>query len=197
MTIQLPVLPLATTTTITLSSNSATQDPTFGGPSQRIARMGDRWMVKYDCRPLLYQQAAQVVADLNAGLSSKIRAYLPQPGINTALGAPAFASPSTAAGNTIAMTGFTPDVVIQSGQHFNITTGGVAYLYQVSAAVTADGSGNATVPIQPILKAQPATGDVINFANPVIEGFVQGNTQAVSLSLALTGSMSFTIREAQ
>jgi hypothetical protein len=198
VTLQLPQLPQPTTLTYQLQSNATPLTPILGRAQQRIQRLGDKWTFQFACRPLMYNQAIGVTTLLTGGLSQKIRSYFPQPFVNTsgAGSSITFANASGASGTTVAMTGFTPGYTVVIGQFFNVVTNGVANLYQVTGNVTADSSGHASVSFQPMLKAPPNSGDHIEFANPVIEGFVQGSSQQWQLSRVQSVGFSFAISEA-
>lgn len=194
---QLPSLPLGTQTTLVLKSNANILDSSFGGPSQRNAKMGDRWHYESVCRPMRADQAEAVIVPLLLGLSEKLIAEVPQPGKDIGNPGNPTVSAGGQAGSSLTISGFTPGYPIQQGQFFSIVANGVRYLHKVKEATTANGSGAATVKFLPMLKVSPPAGSVCEFAHPKIEGFVNGNEQGWTTGMVENVGLTFKIIEAQ
>lgn len=184
MAIALPPLPLGTQTTFALQSNARDHTPTFGGSTQRVKRLGDRWIISVNCQSMSNAQGVAVVAKLVQGLSSTVTMIVPQPGITPSPDG----TVSSGSGETLIVSGTSN---VKPGVFFSLVHGGVRYLHQVT------GVSGSTLSIQPMLKVVPTAGDVVEFQAPKIEGFVQGNQQAWTLNLAYGLGLSFTIVEAQ
>lgn len=165
----------------------------MGGPTQRFARVGDRWVLSVSCRSMSYAQSVGVVAVLNQGTSNKLLCPVPQPGLT--IGSPGSPVVSSGSGTSLSISGFTSGYGIQAGQMFSIVHGGVRYLHQATAAVTASG-GSATIVIQPMLKVVVTAGDVCEFAVPYIEGF-GATSQDIVVNRNNASALNFTITEAQ
>lgn len=195
MAVLLPQLPTGTQTNIRLKSNALMLSSSMGGPDQRVARVGDRWTLEVVCQPMRNAQAGPVITALLDGLSQKVMARVPQDGI--AVGSPGSPVVATAnqAGSSINLSGFAPGYVIRNGQFFSIVHNGVRYLHRARADVTAT-SGSATIPILPMLKVSPTAGAVCEFAEPKIEGFIDGNEQGWSVGLVANVGLTFKINEA-
>ncbi|MEI9964374.1 MAG: hypothetical protein WDM92_06380 [Caulobacteraceae bacterium] len=101
------------------------------------------------------------------------------------------------AGTTLNADGFTPGATIPAGAWFSTVIGTRSYLYLVSAAVTANGSGVAALPVAPMLRRSPTDNAALSFAAPVIEGFVTGDQIGWDLDTLRTVGLSFTITEAE
>lgn len=194
---QLPQLPLGTSTNFRLISNANILESSFGGPSQRNAKLGDRWAVEIVCRPMKASQAGPVITALLQGLSEKLIVNVPQPGVD--IGTPGNPTVSGAgqSGSSVTMTGFSPGYQIKNGQFFSIVANGVRYLHRARADVTANGTGAAVVPMLPMLKVSPPAGSVCEFAQPKIEGFVDGNEQGWTVGLVENVGLTVKIKEAQ
>ncbi len=85
--------------------------------------------------------------------------------------------------------------MIQPDQPFSVTVSGRNYLYFTTDLVTANGSGQATLPIAPMLRASPADNAALAFATPKIEGFLSGTTEEWDLDVLTTVGISFTLTE--
>ena len=193
----LPVLPLGSQTSIKLKSNANILSSNVGGPDQRIARLGDRWTFESVCRPMAAAQANPIITALLLGLSEKLVARVPQPGFEIGNPGNPAVSGGGQAGRNLAINGFAPGYKVRNGQFFSVVVAGVRYLHRATADVTANGSGSAIVPILPMLKVSPPNGATCEFADPKIEGFVEGNEQGWTLGLVANVGLTFKINEAQ
>lgn len=184
MAVDFPSVPEAEAATPTYRDFSAVSTPPSGGQEQRVARLGDRWTVTFampsmgeDC--LLKFVAVQTRART---LGETVRMAMPRKGaapeavvatgnINAAV------VNANAAGST---------TVIAIGMFFSFITAGHAYLHQVTSI---DGG---VLGIAPRLRA-PLNG-ALNFAAPIVEGWLTGDTAWSVERLADTG-LAFTIAE--
>lgn len=88
----------------------------------------------------------------------------------------------TGAATSIDITGFTPFYIIREGYWLTISeSDGSAYLHSVVETVVADDDGNATVEIEPPLRAPFADGDSIEFARPFMQGFIASDNFSWSI----------------
>ncbi|MDO1559829.1 hypothetical protein Q0812_10365 [Brevundimonas sp. 2R-24] len=196
MTVVLPTLPLGSQTNISIQSNAIDLLATFGGPSQRTSRLGDRWTIEVTCRPMRYAQAAGFIAKLIQGLAERVLVAIPQPGLEIGNPGTPLLKGAGQSGRTLQADGFTPGYVIQAGQYFSLVQGGQRYLHQVTDAATANGSGEVELSIYPMLKVSPSDNATLEFAAPKLEGFLQGNRQAWTIGLVENVGLSFAVTEA-
>ncbi|WP_334185082.1 hypothetical protein [Novosphingobium sp.] len=189
MAITFPSLPFGSTTEITLTSSATDHKPFLGGPKQRIARLGDKWSLRVDCRKMYPRQAGPIIAALLQGLNDQIIMTVPQPGIDTGVWTTGTIALAVTAGRSISVNGGGAEKVV--GQLFSIEKNGVHYLHQITAV---QGS---TLTILPSLKVSLAGGETVNFGAPKIQGFVSGNSQSWSVGLAENLGLSFQIDEAR
>lgn len=151
-------------------SNYIDLQPSGGGETQRINRLGDRFAVETTFK-LRGDQGMGVIATLNANKGSKVRLYIPQeieignPGSSVQVN-------GSASGTTVVLKGLTANYVLQSGQFISIVKSGKRYLHQVVTDVTASGLGAATVSIVPMLRVSLTGDEVVEVATPSIEGFL-------------------------
>lgn len=170
-----------------------------GGVHQRFARKGSRWRVTFSALPSLNAACGRqlIASRLKArAAGSTVTAPWPQPAAS-ALGSPTV-NGAGQSGRTLICNGFTAGVTIPAGLFFSVSVAGRSYLYQVALATTADGSGNATLTLSPMLRASPAASAALNFAAPVIEGFITDAGETWSISMNTWFDLpAFTIEEVQ
>lgn len=183
MTIQLPYIGRNARTELTLTSNAWNLTSSFGGPDQRIGRMGDRWNVRVNCRGMSQEQGSAYAALVSQGLHEKIRQRVDQPGVTP----PANMTVTSGSGRTLGVSGSGA----KAGQLFTLIHGGIHYLHRV---VSVSGS---TLTIQPALKVVPTSGDVVSFSEPQIEGFIAEGSVTVGYGLTGVMTLSYMVRESQ
>jgi hypothetical protein len=100
-------------------------------------------------------------------------------------------------GRSLIVDGATPNYVFREGQFFSIETASQHYMYMVTGEVIANGSGAATLAIEPMLRTAPADNDVCHFGKPMIEGFIMGDQFQWEMALADFVGMAFDVVEAE
>lgn len=181
MSVTLPALPRQTRVTPTYRDFSARLTPPSGGQEQRVARLGDRWAVRYTLPPMGEAQAlAFVAAQTRAATEgATVRGVVPRRGDApvgvTGVGA---VNATTIAASSVAG--------IEVGMMFSFESAGHAYLHQVT------GISGANLSVAPRLRA--TLNGALNFAAPVVEGFLDGAATWDSETLAHSG-VAFTISE--
>ena len=156
--------------------------------------MGDRWSYQVTTRPLSYTQGVTVAVKLTQGTSQKVVCPVQQPGL--AIGSPGNPLAGSGSGTTLNVTGFAANYSVRVGQMFSLVHGGKRYLHQITDAVTATAGGVATLAIWPTLRTPVTGGDVCEFANPQIEGFLTGLEQGWTTGLAQAIGLTFVVAEA-
>jgi hypothetical protein len=192
MAVTIPTIPAGTSTEITLRSSSTDLTPYLGGPTQRIARMGDRWLYKVECRPMKVVEAGAVIAALVSGLSEKVLCPIVQDGVDLSGYSNGAVVGAVTGGSTLTHSGGGATKYV--GQFFSIVKSGVRYLHMVTGV---SGSGNSVLTFRPMLKVPLAGGEVLEFGAPKIEGFVDGNEQTWTVGLVSNLGVTFQIVEAQ
>lgn len=76
-------------------------------------------------------------------------------------------------GFNLVIDGATPGYVFRKGQMLNHITAARRYLYSVQANVTANGAGQATIRLWPLMRVVPADNAVLDFVTPRIEGWLE------------------------
>lgn len=154
----------------TIVSSSIDQRSATGSNRQKGLRKGSHYSVEVALEPMSHAEALDWL-DLRNEADTVVLS-IPQMGLE--IGAPGTTrvNGSGQAGTNLAIKGFTPSYAVRKGQCFNhVGSDGVRRIYIASATVIADGSGNATVPLETLLNWPPLNNDVIDFADVRIEGF--------------------------
>lgn len=194
--ITLPNCPPMQSQSWKLVSYHIDQTPSLGGPQTRVSRLGSRWAVSVVTWPANYAEESRIfLARLVRGMTDTVLLRVNEPGMrDLPFGTPVVSS-GTASGTSLPVSGLGAGRVVPEGKFLSIITAGQRYLYQVTAEVTADVDGNATLPIYPILRARPALNDVVELSQPKIEGYVQGNEASWEVSKSKFVGFSFEVQE--
>ena len=174
--ITLPNCPPIRNASMKLLSYATDQTPTLGGPQTRVMRLGDRWAGDFTTYPALYADEGRIyLSRLVRGMTDTVLIGVIEPGMRAQdYGTPQIAV-GGASGMSIQVKGLGAGRVVPEGKFLSIVTGGQRFLYQTTSEVTADGSGDATLAIFPMLRRQHAANDVVVLSAPKMEGYVQGN----------------------
>lgn len=94
----------------------------------------------------------------------------PQP-TQSSLGSP-LVNGGAQAGTSLICDGFSAGATIPALAYFSFSAGGRYYLHTVTTQATANGSGQVTLNISPMLRVSPADNAALDFVTPKIEGFM-------------------------
>lgn len=173
-------------------------EPPSGAEVTRINRLGNRYAVAFDMPPLENAGDGRIWANrLVRGMKEPVRMEYPL--IDFDPGAPgAFVvDGAEQAGTSLNVRGGTPQYMFQEGQPFSLIIAGRSYLDFIAEQTIADASGRATITLTQMLRASPADGDPLNFSQPIIEGYVMGDTTSWELAVERVVGISFDIVEAR
>lgn len=198
MTIALPSSPAPRDATPRFMLWGAEQEPPFGGAITQVVYPGSRFSLDVQLPPLTAAQGRVWVARLIAGKGDgDVSLKFPQPDFTPGGNANAAIKTAVSGGTTIALKGLAVGQTLVEGQFFSIVHSGRRYLHQKSgsATITADGSGEATITIEPPLRVGISVDDVVEIATPTIEGILVGNEQEWTLDVARHYGLAFSIKE--
>jgi hypothetical protein len=195
MTVLLPDVPLQSEISEQLLDNGAMLDPTLGGPSQSISRLGDRYAVTVNL-PALGEAAEDWIADrLRARAEGQTLSLAWPQRRRDGLPTTAVVDGAGQLGTFLAVRGLSPGSLVPKLAFFSFAGGGRTFLHTTTTRVTADGAGKAIVSLSPMLRRSPANGAALNFVAPIIEGFLdQGSVEWKLQQLRWIGT-SFTLIE--
>ena len=170
--VTMPTCPVPTDATLSLVEFATDLQGPLGGPTQRILRLGDRFAAELTYGPMVYDDARPFLARLIRASGSPLAVAFPQRGFHPVYPGALVVDASTPnAGGALKVKGGTPDFLLLEGQFFHIASGGRRWVHQIQEDTALDDAGAATLPINPLLRVQTATGDALEFVYPVIEGF--------------------------
>ena len=196
MSILLPKAPGLRTAKPRLLDFGGVLTPPGGGPAQRLNRVGNRFAIDVDAPPACSGEGVRLlVAALILGMIEGVLLPFPQDITVGAPGAPVVDGAGQL-GSTLNLRGFTPRYAARSGQFFSVIQGGRRYLHMIAAQAIADASGKVAAPIAPMLRVSPDDGAVCEFGQPMIEGFLSGNSMEWQVRPERYAQISFTVTEA-
>lgn len=165
--------------------------PAFGDGEQELLRKGSRYALTFQMPPMRYVTSMDWDDLMAEGDTVVMKVH--QPGFDT--GAPGTPRVNGAgqSGSALVIDGLTNGYVIRKGQFLSVITQGRRFLYRAKASVTASG-GAATVPLRTMLRFPPADNDVVEIAQPMIEGFVR-DLGEWSVGVDRLVGLQFTVRE--
>ena len=185
MAVVIPPHP-AMSTNIELTSSSVDQKPVLGGPRQRVARLGDFWSYTVDLRPMHAWQSGPLIVRLLQGLSERVLCPVMVSGID--LTGQTDVTAVRGAGKSLVVDGSTAGK--SEGQFFSLVKDGVRYLHMVASVA------ENSITFTPALKVAITGGEILEFAEPKIEGFLSGNSQGWTTGMVGNVGMTFRIEEA-
>lgn len=144
--------------------------PPLGGEVQRVNRLGNRLSLMVDLPPMPPAAAKVWISSLMRGVSEGVRYRIRQRGVEIgAPGAPVVDGDGQG-GAALTIRGGTPRYAFREGQFVSLLSEGRRYVHMVTAPALLDAAGGGTIPIVPMLRVEPADGDVLEVAAPIIEG---------------------------
>lgn len=169
--VTLPICPPPVDATFTPVSFATDMQGPLGGAAQRVLRLGDRFRVELAWAPMEYDDARKFLARLLRAAASPVAVQFPQRGLKP-LSPGAVVAVANASLSSVQVSGGTPGFLLKEGQFFSLASAGRRWVHNLQQDVQLDGSGAGVLPINPLLRVAPATGDALEFVAPVLEGFV-------------------------
>ena len=161
-----------------------------------IPRKGSRYSVAFTFGPYTAENARVMVSRLIAGKQGGVRVKLPLLHSQGSPGTPLLNGAVTT-GRTIAIDGLTPGYVIQEGFWLSLVKSGQHYLHSVGVGATANGSGQATIELNELLRTDFADNTVVNLAEPQVEGLLVGDEWSWQFDVNRVIPIEFTVKEKQ
>lgn len=169
--------------------------PFLGGPVQTIGRIGTRLGLRVTMPPLRGVVARQFQARLPRG--KKDRVIIPWPLLDLDPGSPP--NPqinATSNGTALAIKGLGAGYVFYEGQPISVIHDDRRYMHIVTGNAAANGSGIAAVGVWPPTRVPYSADDVVEIAEPKIEGLVSpGDELSWGYALEHTMGFSFSVVE--
>jgi hypothetical protein len=198
MTVALPTSPYIQDAVPRFLNWGSQQKPPLGGSTTQIERVGSRFALEVKM-PLMKPEVGRPwVAALIEGMADgAVSIEWPQPDFTPSGNAMAAIKTAISGGTTIALKGLAASTqALTRGQFISITHAGRSFLHMVAGAnYTANGSGEATILIEPPLRTAVSEDDVVQIAAPIIEGYLVGDEREWNLPVARFYGLAFTIEE--
>jgi hypothetical protein len=167
----------------------------LGARTVRVDRPGNRFRAAISYPLMTPAQAAIFVSRLLRAKSTFVRMPWPLLGMDQGSPGSPVVNGAGQAGTAIALRGLTASYPIAEGFWLSIEGGGNHYLHNVTNAVVASGSGLATVNIVPALRFPFPDGAVVHLAQPMIDGFVDGESSDWAIRVDRMVQLGFTLEE--
>lgn len=187
----LPTGPAPAKMAIAMVTAKNTLTPAIGGAEQELLRKGTRYALTFSMPVMTYVQSMDWDDLMAEGDTVLMRVFqpglvIPNPGAPLVKGA-------SQAGTSLVIDGLPNGYVIRKGQFLSVVSAGQRFLYRAKGSATSV-AGTATIPLRTMLRRPPNDNDVVEIAQPMIEGFVRDLGEwAVGVD-RLVG-LQFTVRE--
>lgn len=188
----LPTDPAPAKMGIAMVSAKNTLTPAIGGAEQELLRKGTRYALTFFMPVMTYVQSMEWDDLMAEGDTVLMRVF--QPGLVIPTPGTPLVKGAGQAGNSLVIDGLPDGYVIRKGQFLSVVSAGQHFLYRAKAAATANGFGEATVLLRTMLRRPPNDNDVVEIAQPMIEGFVRDLGEWAVGVERLVG-LQFTVRE--
>ncbi len=187
----LPTDPAPAKMAIAMVTAKNTLTPAIGGAEQELLRKGTRYALTFSMPVMTYVQSLDWDDLMAEGDTVLMRVFqpglvIPNPGAPLVKGA-------GQAGTSLTIDGLPNGYVIRKGQFLSVVSAGQRFLYRAKASATSV-AGTATIPLRTMLRRPPNDNDVVEIAQPMIEGFVRDLGEWAVGVERLVG-LQFTVRE--
>lgn len=193
--IMLPSTPGVRAVRMMVLSFGSVLTPFLGGPTQRINRLGTRWAMRVTMPPIRAEAARPWLDALSRGTEDGVVMRIPQDIDVGDPGAP-LVSAAVTAGMVLPIKGLTPGYAVKASQRLTVIHNGRRYNHVFSADGVANGSGVLSAAIWPMIRTGLSINDVVEIAEPKIEGWLDGNFEWDVLTMPWVQLPDFTISEA-
>lgn len=177
--------------------NGVKMRPVLGGPEFRLSRLGDRFGVRVRYAPMPYTDAMAWFAAMAKANSDTVLLPIVQPDFTIGATGTPLVNGAAQAGTSLNIDGLTAGYAAKAGQFFSHVGASYRYLYMLTADKTATGGGvAAATPIWPMIQSSPADNAVLEFAAPILEGWIQDDMTSWTVNRIMAEGIAFDILQA-
>lgn len=170
--------------------------PSTGAAVLRVDRMGNRHAVDFVLPPMRMEPTGRVwISRLKRAKTEGAFMRFPQVDFRPGASGVPVVSARTVGGRSLPIAGGQPGGVVREGQWLSIIHAGRRYLHSVDVETQFLADGTALLSVTPMLRAPLDVGDVIELAQPRVEGLLLDDF-AWPVATNRTASLSFTLTEA-
>ena len=162
----------------------------------RIDRKGSRHKFAGTMGPFHPEQGRVMVSRLIAAKQEGLRVEFPLLHSQGSPGAPLIVG-AVSTGKTLAMDGLTPGYTCKEGYWLSLVKDGRHYLHSVRTGGRAAADGTLTVTLDTMIRDAFPDNTPVHLARPMIEGFIEGDEYAWSVSVDRVFPIEFTLEEAR
>ena len=193
--IVLPSSPAVRSARPMVQSFGSVLKPFLGGPAQRINRLGTRWAMQVSMPPMRAEVARAWVSALSRGSEAGVVMAIPQDIDVGNPGAP-LVSATVASGMTLPLKGMPAGYQVKAGQFLSVIRSGRRYVHIFAADAIVGAGGTISAAIWPMLRVSLSANDIVEIAQPKIEGWLEGAPEWDVLTGPWVQLPEFTISEA-
>lgn len=146
----------------------------LGGPSDIIDRPGYRYSIQFTLPNLAPKDTRIFQTLLEQGSRDDVSYPWPLDTRAISAGAP-LVNGTSAAGAVIPIKGLPANYRFNEGQPLAVISEGIGFVHKATAATTADGGGNVTLPVFPVTRKGFLNGDTVEIMRPRIRGVLSWN----------------------
>lgn len=177
--IELPETPAPNSVSPALIDFGMIQRPALGAKVTRIDRMGSRFRAEVGFPPMTRDRSRVFVSRLLSAKREGLRIEYPLLGVSQGVPGAPVVDGAGQAGSTLAIRGLAPHYAFREGYWLTLVDDigdgdGACYLHNCRTNTLANADGEASIDIEPPLRAPLGDGSTILLAKPVMEGLVLG-----------------------
>lgn len=195
MPVELPATPAPNAVSATLIDYGGIMRSGSGAVAQRVDRAGSRFRIEVGFPPMPAATGRMFLARLIQAKRDGIKIAYPLLGVSQGSPGSPVVNGAGQSGTTLNVRGCTAGYAVQEGYWFSVSNGTRSYLHVITAAATANGTGQMALSIAPALRFPFADGAAINLTAPVIDGFVVGEEWSWEMNVNLHMGLSVTVEE--
>ena len=195
MALALPSSPAPASVTMSQVVFGSEQVPIFGGPTLRVARLGSRFSMEVAMPMMAYDDARVWISKFLQAEGDTVLMNVPQPGLDIGNPGSPVVDGAGQLGMFLNVRGLTPGYVLRTGQFFSLVVSGQRFLYCLLEDAIANEQGKARIYFWSMMRRQPQDGDVLEIAQPKIEGFAAKGGFEWSVDAAQHTGLEFKIDE--
>lgn len=200
MPVTLPLTPHPLAVRERLVTNAIELSSPFGGVTQRVARLGDRYAFEVTLPPMRFADALTWRAAFARCRTDTAVLRVRQPGLTLPGGiTTGLVNGNGQAGSTLALRGLPNSAgTIPAGAYLSLAVGASRRLHMVTVAAIVGGTGTVTLNIAPALRESPIDGLTVQLSAPEVEGWL--DMRALEWAFAerpVVDGLTFSLTEAR
>lgn len=171
--------------------------PSTAAEVLRVDRKGSRFRLMVSHPPMKPELSKIMVSRLIRAKREGLRIAFPLIGVDQGSPGSPVVNGANPIGHTLPVRGLTPGYQGKEGFWLSIEDqNGRHYLHNVAADFTANGAGNANIPISPAIRWPFPDGSAVHLSKPMVQGFVEGEAWSWQIPLNKLIAVQYPLEEA-